>query len=86
MRSIDHIHKYRRRKYNKLYYYCIHPECSHTIHRDLLLGKRAICNRCEEPFIINSTSLQRVKPWCCNKDCPNLTGETDLIESLVLPT
>lgn len=62
MPSINHVHKYRRSigritEKNKNsgflnYYKCAHPNCTHYLRAELILGKKSICNRCGKEFLL----------------------------------
>jgi ribosomal protein S27AE len=71
MPSAPHIHKVRRKVYgsgNKVYF-CTLPDCYFKIDTGLALGKKFLCNRCGEPFVMNQYSLRLAKPHCekCHK-------------------
>lgn len=61
-----HTHKLRRHKYKtgNTVYFCILPDCSYKIAMALALGKRNLCNRCNEEFIMNEYSVRLAKPHC----------------------
>jgi hypothetical protein len=66
-----HTHKFKRLRYksgNEIFF-CVLPDCSQKINPALALGKRSICWRCGEPFIMNEYSLRLSKPHCeaCHK-------------------
>lgn len=66
-----HIHKLRRlvhKSGNKIFF-CALPDCNYKINVALALGKRSICWRCGEPFLITEYSLRLAKPHCdlCHK-------------------
>ena len=63
-----HIHKFRRLKYKSgnSIFFCALPDCNQKINISLALGKRSICWRCEEPFIMSEYSLRLAKPHCSN--------------------
>jgi hypothetical protein len=74
-----HLHKYRLRNLTRdpskppyYVYICVKQDCSHHIRIDLVDGKLAECNRCEEPFIIKLVKIKHgdriiVRPHC--DDC-----------------
>lgn len=66
-----HIHKLRRLKYKSgnTIFFCALPDCNFKTNVNLALGKRSICWRCEEPFIMNEYSIRLAKPHCdgCHK-------------------
>jgi len=67
MASLKHPHIYKRLK--KDYYRCVHPDCTHFIHKKLLLGKRAACTDCGGEFILTYENLRRAAckcPMCSN--------------------
>lgn len=66
-----HIHKLKRLKFKSgnAMYFCILPDCMFKINCQLALGKRSLCHRCEEPFIMNEYTIRLAKPHCdrCHK-------------------
>ena len=66
-----HIHKLRRLKYKSgsSIFFCALPDCNFKTNVNLALGKRSICWRCEESFIMNEYSIRLAKPHCdkCHK-------------------
>lgn len=61
-----HTHKYKRLRYksgNEIFF-CALPDCNQKINPALALGKRSLCWRCGEPFIMNEYSLRLAKPHC----------------------
>ena len=71
MAKTSHIHKFKRLRYksgNEIFF-CALPDCNQKINPALALGKRSICWRCGEPFIMNDYSLRLAKPHCegCHK-------------------
>jgi formylmethanofuran dehydrogenase subunit E len=58
------IHEYERSKYNKEVYRCVHPECTHFSRKGFLVGKRATCSKCKNPFILSLAQLRNKKPVC----------------------
>lgn len=98
MEKKKHIHLVKRHKYKngESIYFCTLDDCSFKINVELSLGKRFICNRCYEPFIMTTISKRMSKPHCANctrmnSDHPNYSPPTieDLkleeINSLTLP-
>lgn len=66
-----HIHKFKRLRYksgNEIFF-CSLPDCSVKLNIALALGKRSLCWRCEQPFIMTEYSLRLAKPHCdaCHK-------------------
>lgn len=64
-----HIHKLKRHKYSSgnAVFFCILPDCHYKMDVALTLGKRTICNICDEEFIINEYTTKLAKPHC--SDC-----------------
>ncbi len=63
----NHIHKYERRKLGKKHIYkCAIFGCTHFIQVELAEGRKCICSRCENPFIITKVTLKKcgAKPHC----------------------
>lgn len=71
MAKEKHAHKFHRHKYStsRIIFFCVLPDCSFKSNPALLLGKRSICNICEEEFILTEYSLRLAKPHCekCHK-------------------
>lgn len=69
----DHLHTYERSARSKRIYRCIHPECTHYHDIEFIVGKKSLCNKCGEPFILERHQLYgktAVKnPTCLN--CAN---------------
>jgi len=63
-----HVHKLKRLKYKSgnTIYFCALPDCNYKIAIPLALGKRCICWRCGNEFLINEYSLRLAKPHCDN--------------------
>lgn len=82
-----HIHKFKRLKYKSgnTIFFCALPDCNQKLSTALALGKRSLCWRCGEPFIMNEYSLRLAKPHCdkchqpkgINKEDINTTIHTD---------
>jgi len=68
-----HIHTYERSRANPKVYRCIDPDCTHYHSAEFLVGKRALCNKCQEAFVLERAQLvgkNSVKrPLCLN--CSN---------------
>lgn len=71
MAKTQHVHKLKRHRFKtgNTVYFCALPECNFKIAPALALGKRAICWRCENEFILNEYSIRLAKPHCddCHK-------------------
>ena len=87
MRKADHVHKLRRHKYHSSdlkVYFCTLPDCTFKVEVALALGKRSICNRCGDEFIMDELSLRLAKPHC--KKCSRKrTVSEDGVVSYVTP-
>jgi len=91
------IHKYKlkdlaRKKDTAPYlvYVCTKQLCSHHIRIDLVDGKLAECNRCEEPFVMKLSKLKHgerivVKPHCddCTKTPERFKDKKEKIVSSI---
>jgi hypothetical protein len=82
-----HIHKYERVVLGKRGYTvfrCILPGCGHYIREELATGKMAICNRCENVFIMDKVAITLKKPHCldCTKRKDN--ADFDIFKEMVL--
>lgn len=71
MSTYHTIHKYKRKNLTRekdkpkyLVFICTLPNCSHYIRVDLAGNKECICNRCDQPFLMNARSLAEAKPHC----------------------
>ncbi len=71
MTKAAHVHRLKRLKYKSgnTIFFCALPDCSFKTNISLALGKRSICWRCGEPFIMSDYSLRLAKPHCdaCHK-------------------
>lgn len=78
--SEKHVHKYRRHTYKSgnSVYFCALPDCSNKIATSLALGKRTICWRCGESFIMTEYSIRLAKPHCQN--CHKIKLPSEVIE------
>lgn len=84
----DHIHKFKRLKYksgNQIFF-CALPDCNAKMSTSLALGKRSLCWRCNEPFIMNEYSLRLAKPHCenCHKPKNDLPKLNEIISPIEL--
>ena len=80
-----HLHIYKRIKERPDYYQCIHPDCTHYIHRMFLRNKRATCYVCHEPFVIASKTLCYAKLRCedCRAGKPKILSKTAELEQII---
>lgn len=73
MPALKHLHTYQKvynykeKRFSKTRMRCLDPDCSHTHSREFLVGKRARCPTCLEPFILDSQILRIRTPHC--EDC-----------------
>ena len=74
-----HIHKLKRIRYKSgnTIFFCILPDCSFKANIALSLGKRSICWRCNNPFIMTEYSLRLAKPHCENCHQPKFYPTED---------
>jgi|SRR5579862_4486811 len=71
MPAKNHLHSYgkvtnKRGQYRDMFR-CLDPECSHTIHKVLLVGKKAVCYFCHTEYIVTMPALALKTPHC--DDC-----------------
>lgn len=86
MAKISHTHKFKKLRYksgNEIFF-CTLPDCNVKINPKLALGKRCICNRCGEEFIMGEYALRLVKPHCdkCHKSKGNDMKLDDIVNSI----
>ena len=67
----QHVHKFKRLTYksgNQIFF-CALPDCNKKISTALVLGKRSLCWRCGQEFLMSDYSLRLAKPHCdsCHK-------------------
>ncbi len=71
MTTPKHVHKLRRHRYSSgtVTFFCMLPDCAFKINPALAIGKRSICHRCGEEFIMTEYSVRLAKPHCeaCHK-------------------
>ena len=68
MARAQHTHKLKRLKYksgNTIFFCCL-PDCTFKTNIALALGKRSLCWRCGQEFILSEYSLRLAKPHCEN--------------------
>src|SRR5580692_1622875 len=78
-----HTHKLKRLRYKSgnVIFFCALPDCSFKINIQLVLGKRSICWRCGNDFIMSEYSLRLAKPHC--KACHHPKNEpSEVIPSI----
>ncbi len=78
MKQEKHIHKLKRLRYksgNEIFF-CVLPDCNKKFNIALALGKRSLCWRCGEEFIMSDYSLRLTKPHCEN--CHKPKKEVDI--------
>ena len=71
MTKQKHTHKLRRLRYKSgnVVLFCALPDCNFKCNPPLAFGKRSICWRCGDEFIMNEYSIRLAKPHCmgCHK-------------------
>jgi hypothetical protein len=86
MAKPNHVHKLKRLRYksgNEIFF-CALPDCSFKTNTSLVLGKRSICWRCGNEFIMNEYSLRLAKPHC--DDCHKPKREYAEVDITKLPS
>jgi ribosomal protein S27AE len=86
MTKAKHVHKLQRYKYStgNIIYRCVLPDCNFKSVPALVLGKRSLCNRCGEEFILSEYSIRLAKPHCSNCHKPkNQYDLQDLVKDTV---
>lgn len=80
MTQQKHVHQLKRHRYRsgREIYFCTLPDCTHKIDPAFAVGKRSICNRCGEEFLLSEYSVRLAKPHCdkCHK---SKSGKTLII-------
>lgn len=61
MPAVNHVHSYQ--KLTAKRWRCTDPYCTHTISREMILGKASLC-KCGAEFILDYESLRRRNPTC----------------------
>ena len=85
MPAIKHLHTYQRIKPKSDRYMCMHPDCSHTQRKELLIGKRAMCI-CGNDYYLTSNVLKLKIPHC--PDCTKGKSKIDPLDlqlEMILP-
>ncbi len=77
-----HTHKFKRHRFNtgNVVYFCALPDCKVKIATALALGKRSLCWRCGEPFVLNEYSIRLAKPHCDNCHKPKVQRDASEAE------
>lgn len=73
----NHTHKLKRFKYKSTgtaIFFCTLPDCTFKSDTHLTLGKRSICWRCNQEFLINEYAIRLSRPHCMG--CKKTKGET----------
>ena len=86
MNKSNHVHKFKKHAYktgNKVYF-CALPDCLFKIAVELSLGKRCVCWRCGETFIMTSYSLRLSEPHC--SACHKMKPGSKIKDNPVMPT
>jgi hypothetical protein len=79
-----HTHKMKRLKYKSgnTIFFCALPDCSFKTNVALALGKKSICWRCGNTFIMSEYSLRLAKPHCDNCHKPKGMTTEDFKETI----
>lgn len=82
-----HVHKLRRHRFksSNVVYFCATEDCKYKVSPALAIGKRALCWRCGNPFIMNEYSIRLAKPHCDNCHKPK-NEEPRIVTIPVLPS
>jgi hypothetical protein len=79
-----HVHKYVRiklgRNKDRIKYKCNLPGCPHYLEPELAVGRIALCNSCNEEFVMNKESIRLAKPHCDN--CGKGSKKKDKINTI----
>lgn len=72
-----HTHKLKRLRYKSgnVIFFCTLPDCKFKSSVPLLLGKRNICWRCGEEFLMTDYALRLAKPHC--DDCHHSKSDSE---------
>lgn len=66
--SEPHIHKYIRVKLGLrkrvIEYKCNLPGCRHHLPKELVVGRKSLCNYCGKEFFMDKSSIRLAKPHC----------------------
>lgn len=77
-----HTHKYVRVKIGKnkrILFKCAIEGCVHTCRPELLVGRKSICNRCGDEFVITKELSELAKPHCFDCTKSNRVDEINKI-------
>ena len=79
MAKEKHIHKLKRLKYKSgnTIFFCALPDCTYKTNVYLALGKRSLCWRCGEPFVMDEYNLRLAKPHCNNCHKPKKSEDKE---------
>jgi ribosomal protein S27AE len=85
MTKSQHVHKLKRLVYKSgnTIFFCALPDCSFKINPALALGKRSICWRCGESFIMSEYSLRLARPHCENCHKPKKEVDTSSLKDIL---
>ena len=82
----SHTHKFKRLRFksgNEVFF-CVDADCNKKLNISLALGKRSICWRCGQPFILSEYSLRLAKPHCDNCHKPKGVIKEDINDLRVI--
>ena len=64
MPVINHIHTYVKYKRKPGFFRCEAQDCTHSIDRELIIGKLNLCSMCGKQMILTREDLRRARPRC----------------------
>lgn len=76
-----HAHKFRRHRFStgNTIFFCALPDCGYKISPALALGKRAVCWKCGNEFLMDDYTCRLAKPHCKSCHVPKDKGVSDLL-------
>lgn len=86
--SKTHIHKYQKFKWGKnetIIWRCMVPGCPHYVSNEMILGRKSLCHKCGDVFVMTQDKMRRKKPKCdkCqHKRDPVMSNLDALLENL----
>jgi hypothetical protein len=67
----NHTHKLKKHRYpsGNSIFFCTLPDCHFKIDAPLAVGKRSLCNICDDEFIMTEYTIKLIRPHCekCGK-------------------
>jgi hypothetical protein len=80
----QHTHKFKRLRYksgNEIFF-CTLPDCNVKMNPALAFGKRCICWRCGDDFLLDEYALRLAKPHC--ESCHRPKGVPEKLDDITL--